>query len=295
MRIISRVLFVAIAFGWLFGARVNAQSSPEAINKLAASVGFIDIVGVKLGMTLEQAVAALKAANPKFVIDVHNGELTAAGKTGLRPRLIVAHLPAAVPNPVSWGNLDGSNEAIGVQLTAPPGPLVVELVVRFVRFPNPAPVAASTLIEAVRKKYGPETFDDGDLAWLYDTNGKPLSGAAQEQRACVGRGMISYLDIRSGDGLSAPGSVIPGLGSAAINQASGNNPYIAKCVPYVVGRAEILHASPTQLAQQFWMTIHSPGLQRSSLALTADFMKQAEENLIKQQEDAGAKRAVPKL
>jgi hypothetical protein len=29
------------------------------------SVGFIDIVGVKLGMTLEEAVAALKASNSR--------------------------------------------------------------------------------------------------------------------------------------------------------------------------------------------------------------------------------------
>ena len=200
MKILSRVLVVAIAAGWVFGSPVNAQiknpieaareafkkareqqkppqkpapaspapgspapsssaaasgasadcCTPEALGKLAASVGFVDIVGVKLGMTPEQAIAALKAANPKLVIDIHDGELTAGGRVIRRPRLVLAHLPAGGRNPVLWGNLDGSHEAIGVQLTTPPGPMVVEIVSRYVSFPNAAPVAASTLVEAHR-------------------------------------------------------------------------------------------------------------------------------------------------
>ena len=37
--------------------------SPDALKKIAASAGFLDIVGIKLGMTPDQAFAAVKAFN----------------------------------------------------------------------------------------------------------------------------------------------------------------------------------------------------------------------------------------
>ena len=272
--------------------------SPEALSKLAGSVGFVDIVGVKLGMTLEQAVAALKAANPKFVIDVHDAPLTAGGKLTRRPRVILAHLPAASRNPVIWANLDGSQESIGVQLTTPPGPMVVEVVMRFVSFPNSAPVAASTLVEAHRTKYGQESLDDSGqaLGWIYDVTGKLLRNPNQAQIQCIMRPHIDSGDIRGGDGLNEPGKTTAALEYFTwSNQTPGYNQSTGKCVSYVVVRAEIQHRSPTQLEAAFWTTLHSAGLQHNSLALTEAFVKQANENAIKQQEDAGAKRAAPKL
>ena len=269
--------------------------SPEALNKLAASVGFVDIVGVKLGMTLEQAVAALKAANPKFVIDIHNAELTAGGKLTRRPRVILAHLPAASRNPAIWANLDGSSDSIGIQLTSPPGPMVVEVVMRYVSFPNSAPVAASTLVEAHRTKYGQESLDDSGqaLGWIWDVTGKSLRNPNQAQVQCIMRPNVDTGDIRSGDGLSEPGKNTASLEGLA--NGSVYDQYSAKCASYVVLRAEIQHQSPTQLEGAFWTTLHSPGLRRNSLVLTEAFVKQANENAIKQQEDAGAKRAAPKL
>jgi len=352
MRILSRVLCIVIAAGWVLGSPVTAQiknpiqaakdafkkareeeeakrsqrpprpqpptpapaspaapgattaaagaasaecCSPEALSMLAASVGFVDIVGVKLGMTLEQAVAALKAANPKFVIDIHNAELTAGGKLTRRPRVILAHLPAGGRNPALWGNLDGSHEAIGVQLTSPPGPMVVEVVMRFVGFPNSAPVAASTLVEAHRTKYGQESLDESGqaLGWIFDLTGKALRNPNQAQVQCIMRPNVDSGDIRSGDGLNEPGKNTASMEGLA--NRSVYDQYSAKCASYVVLRAEIQHQSPTQLEGAFWTTLHSPGLRRNSLVLTEAFVKQANENAIKQQEDAGAKRAAPKL
>jgi hypothetical protein len=100
-------------------------------------------------------------------------------------------------------------------------------------------------------------------------------------------------DIRSGDGLNEPGKKTAALESLATG--SVYDQYSAKCASYVVLRAEIQHQSPTQLEGAFWTTLHSTGLRRNSLVLTEAFVKQANENAIKQQEDAGAKRAAPKL
>ena len=86
------------------GAATAECCSPEALGKLAASVGFVDVVGVKLGMTLEQAVAAIKVANPKLMIDIHDGEIEAGGKQSRRPRgMILAHLPAGQQEPAGLG------------------------------------------------------------------------------------------------------------------------------------------------------------------------------------------------
>jgi hypothetical protein len=282
------------------GVATAENVSPEALSKLASSVGFVDIVGVKLGMTVEQAVAALKAANPKLVIDIHDGELTAAGKVIKTPRVILAHLPAAARNPAAWGNLDGSHEAIGVQLTTPPGPIVVETVLRYVSFPSSAPVAASTVIDALRKKYGPESTDHASssaLGWIFDSAGGHLGSPTREQIDCMGPSgaQIRSGDIRGGNGLNEPGKTIPGLEYLASNRATDFDRFPVRCLPYVVVNAQILHGSPTQLVGDFWTSIHSVGLEHNSLLLTAAFVKQATENLIKEQEDAGKTRAAPKL
>jgi hypothetical protein len=269
--------------------------SPEALSKLAASVGFIDIVGVKLGMTLEQAVAALKA-NPKLVIEFHDMEIVAGGKTGRRPRVILAHLPAASRNSEFWGNLDGSHEAIGVQLTAPPGPMVVETISRYVHFATNAPVAASTLLDALRKKYGPESEDQGlaQLMWIYDTTGKLLGPPTDVQRRCLGGQMG---EIRSGSGDNQPGKLAAGFNeyTPTFGQFPGFDEYSAKCVSYVTLSAQIQHGSPTEQVGEISTTLHSVGLKHNSLALAAAFIKRENENLIKQQEDAAAKRGAPKL
>lgn len=277
------------------GAATADCCSPESLNKLAASVGFIDIVGVKLGMTLEQAVAALKV-NPKLVIDIHDMEITAGGKTVRRPRLILAHLPAASRNPEAWGNLDGSHEAIGVQLTPPPGPMVVEMISRYVSFASNAPVAASTLLDALRKKYGPESEDQGlvQLNWIFDTTGKLTSPPAELQRRCL-QGQMG--EIRGGGGDNQPGKLAAGFNeyTPRFGQFPGFDEYSAKCASYVTLTAQILHRSPTEQVGDIWTTLHSVGLRHNSLALAAAFIKRENENLLKQQEDAAAKRGAPKL
>ena len=49
--------------------------TPEAMKKIAASIGFVDIVGIKLGMTPAQAVAAVKAYNPNLKIETLTSRL----------------------------------------------------------------------------------------------------------------------------------------------------------------------------------------------------------------------------
>jgi hypothetical protein len=49
--------------------------SPDALRQIASSAGFLDIVGIKLGMTPEQAFAAVKAFNGQMKIDIVNARV----------------------------------------------------------------------------------------------------------------------------------------------------------------------------------------------------------------------------
>jgi hypothetical protein len=93
------------------------------MKKIAASDSFLDIVGIKLGMTPEQALAAVKAYNPKLKIDVINTRMEQPGVEGFTrvPRWVVAHtIGAGAPN--FFADRNGSAESIGIEFTMPPNP-----------------------------------------------------------------------------------------------------------------------------------------------------------------------------
>jgi hypothetical protein len=174
--------------------------------------------------------------------------------------------------------------------------MVVETISRYVHFANNAPVAASTLLDALRKKYGSESEDQGlaQLMWIYDTTGKLLGPPTDVQRRCLGGQMG---EIRSGSGDNQPGKLAGGFNeyTPTFGQFPGFDEYSAKCVSYVTLSAQIQHGSPTEQVGEISTTLHSVGLKHNSLALAAAFIKRENENLIKQQEDAAAKRGAPKL
>jgi hypothetical protein len=155
-----------------------AVGDPDAMKKIAATVpGNLDILGIKLGMTPQQATAAIKAANPNLKIEILNTRLQRPGIPNFTrvPRWIVAHNLGATPN--SFFRKDGSAEVIGIEFTTPPGHSVVAKIVRQVTFPTDQPVMASNLIEALDKKYGEDqVFPDG--------SGSSTRRASRSPRPC---------------------------------------------------------------------------------------------------------------
>src|SRR5882762_4787579 len=55
-------------------AASNDTDTPAATASIAASAGFIDVAGVKLGMPLKDALTALKAFNDKFKFEAFTNE-----------------------------------------------------------------------------------------------------------------------------------------------------------------------------------------------------------------------------
>ena len=243
MNAFSRVLTVAIAAAWVFGAQATAQSknpiqaakdaykkareeqqakkpqqppaapstppqtaptsqpsnpastsaaqpggasgdccSPGALKTIASSAGFLDIVGIKLGMTPEQAFAAVKAFNGQLKIDIVNARMEdpsgPLGNFTRVPQYAVAHTVGLRPNPnfpALFAGADGSSDVIVIEFTIPPSPPLVGKIVREVTFPQRQPVVASNLLDALRKKYGQESSQGNYSTWVFDSAGKPVS------------------------------------------------------------------------------------------------------------------------
>jgi hypothetical protein len=146
--------------------------TPEGTAKIAAKAGFLDVVGVKLGMPVKDALKALKA---------HNGNLQ------MEPITMPAYeaLPGVVMTPVfatlrnTAKTADEAIEYVSFLTTFAPNEAFVWGVTRHVAFGTEAsrPTVENTLA-GLRKKYGPEStrYADTRLIWVYDTQGQQVMG-----------------------------------------------------------------------------------------------------------------------
>jgi hypothetical protein len=260
--------------------------SPEALKKIAASVGFVDIVGIKLGMTPEQATAAIKAYKSTFKIEVLNTRLFHPGSEQfLRvPRYISAYEPNS-PKGYEW---------ITVEFTQRPSPPLVSQIQRYVQFPSGQPVMASTLLESLRKKYGQYNFSqNGPLAWIYDLSGK-LPARVGNTGPCT--------DIDGLNGGLPRGSGEPGeYGQISLDTARPetlprgiNSP---ACVPYVafVARGVGEETAPNSQLVMLTTTLQSGALVYNSGRATYNWLKGEADAKAKELEDAAKARKGPKL
>ena len=163
--------------------------TPHAMKKTAASLGFVDIVGIKLGMTPEQAVAAVKAYNPSLKIENLTARLDHPSNPGTFVRVpytINAYSANTRQDlgPVEW---------IAMQFTLQPGPPLLEKVVRYTGFVNTQPVMTSNLLQSLQKKYGQQNYTQrGDsVGWVYDSNGKLLTRVTDPEGICASDGFAT--------------------------------------------------------------------------------------------------------
>lgn len=146
--------------------------TPEGTAIIAAKAGFLDVVGIKLGMSVKEATDALKAQN-----------------AGFKPSPITLReyeaLPGVVMTPVLHApNPAGPNATSGddfnLLTTYAPNEAFVWGVVRNMGFGTNAtrPPVDNTLA-GLRQKYGPESTRQpgGDrLIWIYDAQGQQVMG-----------------------------------------------------------------------------------------------------------------------
>jgi hypothetical protein len=184
-----QVLTVITALASFAGAQ-NPQTLPSDFGttqrsaRLAASAGFIDILGIKLGMPAETALSILKTNNPTARITFQ--------RTSDYESAWIQDLPRTDPSHQFVNEIDLEparmpGDRIRIGLSIPPSKQVVHSIERTSALPTP--VAIVNIVDGLRKKYGPETagpdfkwatmspFDGTTktLVWIFDTEGRRVS------------------------------------------------------------------------------------------------------------------------
>ncbi len=162
--------------------------TPEATAKIAAKAGFVDVVGVKLGMPLKAALDLLKA---------HNGNLV------MEPVTIPPYeaLPGVAMNPLLASkkntNTPSSQEKeyVGLLVTMAPSEPFVWGMWREVSYEKEeSRPTIETIMAGLRKKYGQESIKDVGtrLIWMYDAQGQQVMKAKADEilTKCVSVWMV---------------------------------------------------------------------------------------------------------
>lgn len=175
--------------------------TPQRSAKLAASAGFIDILGIKLGMLAETAMSILKTNYPTARITFD--------RTTDYEAAWISNLPRTDPARQFVSEIDlepaqmPPGDKINLGITVPPSRQVVHSISRLSVLP--APVAITNIVEGLRRKYGPETagpdfkwrsltlFDGSSktFTWVFDTEGRrvPLEKVADNMNSCIASAM----------------------------------------------------------------------------------------------------------
>jgi hypothetical protein len=204
----KRVLFFTIAaLVTTIGAHAQGAAGPN-----------LDVAGIKIGMGVKDAMAALKAENPKFSIQIPNHQLE------------------GFPMPLHpWVDCeqaigpDNDGETITLLFTMPPSREVVWGIKRLTSYRAGHRPSTEATLAALRTKYGPESVPAADprtknLAWVFDDKGQlmPVDKAKQVLISCSTamelhfgfNDLSSFNDIQTGKYGS------PECGSDTIIQAS---------------------------------------------------------------------------
>jgi hypothetical protein len=165
---------------------------------LSAMAGFaqtggspsLDVVGIKPGMTVSDAMRALKAYNPNL-----NLRPMTFGIEGFPGDLLLEAEGVQAGVNAADGTLARGAETIEILFTQPPTTEVVWGVKRVYNFTPKEKPSLESALQALRRKYGPETIPastdprspGGYMAWVYDAQGKPMGASGAElHKACNG-------------------------------------------------------------------------------------------------------------
>jgi hypothetical protein len=113
-----------------------------------------DIIGIRPGMPVQEALKILRAHDPKAPLTLGQATLP---ELGSKPAPSLLHL-----------NVGQGLDIIAVHITLPPNEQVVWGVARKLRFQDGKEMLRDPLLTSLRQKYGMETFSNlpGGLIWL---------------------------------------------------------------------------------------------------------------------------------
>lgn len=157
---------------WIPAHAQLAAPAPET----AAGVS-LDVVGIKPGMTVKDAMIALKADNPRLTLvpSLHQFE-------GFTEPIMPSVAGSEQQSPDPKSGLPRASENVMILFTVLPKQEVVWGVQRIYSFAASERPSLQKTLDALHRKYGPESIPaDPDprgitkaIAWIYDEKGAPL-------------------------------------------------------------------------------------------------------------------------
>jgi hypothetical protein len=169
-----RQMVVLLPVSVLFVAGFAAAQSPS-----------LDIIGIKLGEPMSDALQALKADNPKMKIRPITFQ-HAEFKDPITVEVDGQDVPATENDQVTH-----PTETVQLMFTPPPSQPGVWAITRYFEFATAQRPSTQTALDALRKKYGPETIPYSQagsqtITWVFDPQGKLITtGGAQMNTACA--------------------------------------------------------------------------------------------------------------
>ena len=150
----------------------QAPEQPTATAPESRAKRDLDLVGVRLGMPLAEAQAALKNRNPNYEIKVLNIKITSPVAMRFPGGLQAQHIRKKGPAMVELG------EAVLVFASAPPSAPTVLGVARQEVFIGEEP-NTDQFVEALTEKFGKPSYSGGggDLYWFFDGKYNPCVSA----------------------------------------------------------------------------------------------------------------------
>lgn len=267
----------------------------EATAKIAAKAGFVDVVGVKLGMPLNAAIDTLKAHNSNLAMDL----LTMPPYEALPGVVMVPALYSKKYTATSGPE----KETVGLLVTMSPNESFIWGVMRELLYEKEdGRPTIETLLGGLRQKYGQESFKDVGtrLIWMYDTQGQQIPEAKAKEilTKCGGRARV---------GMGTTMGVIPVQTSyfhrqvvgGYFHSSYGNDPFNGLCQTYsyieAVYRGEIPRGMTTMMAIGVTVAASNHQLEASGVTASHTHLMREATKLAESRKGEAAKREIPKF
>lgn len=221
--------------------------SPEATAKIAAKAGFVDVIGIKLGVPLKAALDTLKEHNANLVME----PLTLPPYEAL-PGVVLTPMLSSKKNTPTSGP---EKETVNLLVTQAPSEPYVWGVMRELYYEKEdSRPTSETILGGLRQKYGQESIKDvgGRLIWMYDAQGQQVMKAKADEvlTKCVSVWMVG---LGGTGGQLHAGYFSRQVVGSYFNSSYGKDPFNGLCQSYSIvqaeytGRSVMVSASNRQL------------------------------------------------